>query len=301
MENLFQPSVSYWEGNGSRIAVTGKQLPQYALNKTSLVLLIHGYNNNQKEASAAYKRFLEIQNKKFGLVTANVVGVYWPGDNWEGAAFYMQAIGKAKKVAPNLARDLFEIAEARGYLKIDIITHSLGSRLTLETIKELQSLIKASGKPSGLTIGRVAFMAGAVPTYYLEQPKKLERALTAFEGILNLYSENDRVLKYAFPLGQTLAGERLLPVALGRKAWLNGSLIAKPISQVPNTGADHSDYWGGSSDKVACLENAGRAVREFLPLGIQPGRVTPLRIASVGRNIPSRYCTAKRDIDVRLT
>src|SRR5579863_5109706 len=162
MANLFQPSISYWQGNGTQVRATGNPTPATALNQTSLLLLIHGYNNSQVEASAAFNRFLQLQQNT-RTITANLVGVFWPGYNWEGPLYYMQSIGQAELVAPNLAQDLYKAAQIRKYLKIDIVAHSLGCRLALETIKQLLQIKQTDPSLGGLVIGQVAFMAGAVP------------------------------------------------------------------------------------------------------------------------------------------
>ena len=222
MAGLFQPYISYRQGTGTQIRNPGLQQPGATLNQSSLLLLIHGYNNTQAEASASYSLFSTLQNQ-LGTVTANLAGVYWPGSNWEGAAYYMQAIGQSLKVAPDLANDLYRAAQARKYLKIDIIAHSLGCRLALETIKQLLIIKNTDPSLGGLVIGQVVFMAGAVPTAYLEDINKLRPALSAFNSTLSLYSQDDMVLHWAFPVGESLAGEGFFPVALGRKNWSGGS------------------------------------------------------------------------------
>ncbi|WP_192825301.1 alpha/beta hydrolase [Rufibacter sp. LB8] len=166
MESYYAPSVSYWDGRGTRVRDNGLLKPSSALNQSNPVLFIHGYNNDQRDASAAYTRFMGLLGSPAGP-NARVVGVYWPGHNWEGALFYMQAIGKAKEVAPKLAQDLYTQARNRGYLKVDIVAHSLGCRLTLETVREILALRRRDGErhilPACLVVGKVVFMAGGGP------------------------------------------------------------------------------------------------------------------------------------------
>lgn len=299
MSRRFEPSLSYREktaGGGVR-GIPLETLSRILTRHSSVVLLLHGYNNDLEDASAAYTRFQGL----LGEVRANVVGVFWPGDNWEGPLYYMRAIGQAQKVAPLLAGDLHTAAWARGHYRIDIVAHSLGSRLALETIRELLDRLRTYPVP-GLTIGRIVFMAGAVPTHYLEvgpgSPRSLRGAIGALEAAMSLYSEDDRVLHYAFPLGQSAAREGFLPVALGRRGWPGGALLTPALRQERNQGAGHSDYWGGGSKNEQALGQAARYVRGFIDLGVpQVRELEPRGLAerpsSPGREITGRKVTSR--------
>jgi pimeloyl-ACP methyl ester carboxylesterase len=283
------PALSYWPTAWAERTTSANDAQQLLAAAPSVVLLVHGYNNNPTEASAAYEQFRRYQTPE---VRAALVSVYWPGDNWEGPLYYMQAIGKARRVAPLLAADLYAAARRRGYYRIDLIAHSLGARLVLETLRELLALLRVAPLP-GLTIGRVVLMAGAVPTAYLEdearQEASLHAPLQAAEGVLSLYSEKDPVLHWAFPLGQSVVGERFLPVALGRRAWSDGGRLPRPVRQERNVGAGHSDYWGGDSPRTAQLRQAAGFIRTFLPqLGTPPARTT------ARYDLPTRDTTSAR-------
>jgi len=208
----FEPWISYrLAPNGGGIQQTAiESSPELLKRSSSILFLIHGYNNDQPDASSAFNSFAELQ-MELGAVRANLVGVYWPGDNWENGAYYMQAIGKVKALAPRFARDIRAAAAARGYLRIEIIAHSLGCRLALEVLREL-----ADNPSPALVIGKIIFMAAAVPTFYFREGRPLRAAYAMIEGSKSLYSEADRVLHWAFPLGQSLMGEGFFPTALGR-------------------------------------------------------------------------------------
>ena len=120
-------------------------------------------------------------------------------------------------------------------------------------------------------IGRVVLMAAAVPSEMLERRGKFFDLLMelAAEGIeiRVLHSTSDKVLHFAFPPGQSLAGAgeasgralgRIGPIATmpGYKATLNGVVIG---------GADHSDYWGDGAKGPS--EQATRDAGTFLKLG----------------------------------
>ncbi len=203
--------------------------PQNPLNGNQhVILLLHGYNNNEAQALASYNQFL---SKLGGAVPAYVVGIYWPGDNWEGPVYYMQSMAHVRQVAALLARDIYNAAANTRYLQIDMVAHSLGNRLVLETMKRLQALMAQSATTGNahapaLVIGNMAFMAGAVPISYLGDARPLYDAITGFGKTLSLYSHKDLVLHYGFLRGESLLEEGMLPIALGRRYWAGGQYAA---------------------------------------------------------------------------
>ncbi|MES2455540.1 MAG: alpha/beta hydrolase [Bacteroidota bacterium] len=300
MTDFFKPSISYWAGSGTEIRDTALQVPSGALNQRSLVLLVHGYNNDVQDASDAFKRFLSLQQSS-RTIGANLVGVYWPGANWSGPLYYMAAVSQAKKVAVTFARDLYEQAIKGGnYLKVDFVAHSLGCRLTLETIKELVRIKQNNPSLGGLVLGRVVFMAGAVPTRYLDDLQFLRGAITAFGGTMSLFSEDDLVLHWAFPAGQTAAWEGFFPVALGRKKWSGDNFLAPPIQQIRNPNAGHGDYWGGDDDHLDRKAFAAGKVAEFIQIGEQLPRSIHSADASLVRDVVPRKVEGARTVKGRV-
>src|ERR1051325_6210166 len=135
-------SISYRKRNGKGGGVN--RAPQRIPNKgSSTTFFIHGYNNDYDSALGSYERFLE----RLGITETspdNIVEVFWPGDNWEGPLFYMQAVGQALQVAPLFARDIITAAKTQGYIRINFVSHSLGNRLALETVKEILNQTSSS-------------------------------------------------------------------------------------------------------------------------------------------------------------
>jgi len=288
MSNYTLASLSYRvKDKGGAVSSRGKVLPSSGLNKSSLLILIHGYNNDQINALKSYQQFLELQ-EEIKDFSANILEVFWPGDNWEGFLYYMQSIGKVKEVAKLFAQDIYNAASARGFLVIDFIAHSLGCRLILETINILLSL-QRNEKVPGLVIRNVVFMAGAVPVNYLNERGILRDSVEYFKGALSLFSQSDSVLHYGFPIGQTLAREGIFPVALGRRKWADGNNVVPRLNQINNQGANHSDYWGADSKKPDILKNTAKYVRTFIDMGAIPNRKI------VTRNT-STYNSLSRDI-----
>jgi pimeloyl-ACP methyl ester carboxylesterase len=256
-------------------------LHELPLQTTKLVLLIHGFNVTEDEAFGTYRRFCsEQQQLADGDIGSSVsndrafIEVDWPGGidaakavSWAGYPF---AVSQAKELGPRIAADLGEAARRLGHLSLDVVAHSLGCRLAIETIRALSPSITVTG---------VVFQAAALDVEQLESP--LDRfglrsaLLNAKCRIHSLYSEGDRVLSWAFPRGQELALEAVgwtkAPTALGHTRWDHASILGTSLRQVQIGGAGHSDYWGGGG-KPKQVRNAQYEVRSalgFRPPGVR--------------------------------
>lgn len=241
------------------------------------LVLVHGFNNHQGEAAAAYLGFRRRQCEIFRDVSPEGLekrlgDTFWPGDakgfgplDWLDFMIYPVSVGVAQDAAPLLADLLWRMPNLE---RVDFIAHSLGCRLTLETL----TLLLQRGRPA---IGRVCLMAAAVPCDMLEPGGQFEATLwqlqTAGTEIRVLHSKMDPVLQFAFPPGQTLAGEPSMR-ALGRYG---------PPPDMPGRGANvsehrvfnagHGDYWGHNPG--APMEDATRDAGVFLRLGDQPRQI----------------------------
>ena len=240
--------------------------------KTCLVL-VHGFNNTDSEAAIAYQGFRKRQIEIFGGQVEKTIesyfgDAYWPGDaDWwwvfDKADFlvYPVSVHAAKKAA----KELFELIVRMPNLEqLDIVAHSLGCRVTLETLL----LLRSRALPR---VRSVCFMAAAVPAEMLEPGGRFYDLLVQLgsEGtrIEVLHSDSDTVLHYAFPPGQAAAGggEGSLR-ALGRVGvtqtmpWAGYSLNGQPVA-----GAKHGDYWGHSG--TVASKNATKAAGQFLDIG----------------------------------
>lgn len=271
-----------------------------------LVLLIHGYNNNRLKAVEAYKGFHDRQHDQdpadhYGS-DRKFVELYWPGDAAWGIAsflFYMGSIDRARESATVLGGYLAECFQ-NDQVRIDIVAHSMGCRLALELLQTL------AVHPQ-LQIARIVFMAAAVPTFMLEgsPPGRLRSGYNAVihEGARSLYSSDDRVLAFAFPLGQTLAGdgEGFVPTALGHEYWVSGS-VPFNLGQAENTGAGHGDYWGGGNPKprpLSCARAAAREVRDYLRFTSAGDRSVSVRPLMESSALEARAIAEKREIAAR--
>jgi pimeloyl-ACP methyl ester carboxylesterase len=250
-----------------------------------LVLLIHGFNNTIAEAQNAYTAFMSLQSKLANYAAGDdfapdrdFVEVYWKGDDWgpASAVYYPNAIPNAIQTATALALVLKNLAILRpGGLSLQIVAHSLGTRLSLELLKSL------SGDPH-ITVSRLVFFAAATPTFMMEgdgQAEGLRRAYEEMvtEGAMSLYSGADIVLSKAFPVGQSIApgAEGFFPVALGHRYWT--SIHCPPtLLQGENKNANHSDYWGWNrATEETCGKWANIVTRQFLGFSGLGDRATP--------------------------
>lgn len=280
------PSLSLRERDcGGAVQDPPAPNPPDVLRSTwSLVLLVHGYNNDLRAGSQAYDGFRLVQREiaQAGpdrpAIDRHVVGVYWPGDaDWGivSALYYPWSIEKARQSADVLARVLGEAVRESGFKQIDVVAHSMGCRLTLELLRQLRA-------QSGILVRRVVLMAGAVPTFMLavgdEHELRAAYDTMVREGAMSLFSPDDMVLALAFPLGQTLggAGEGWLPTALGHD-FCPSPLAPPNLGQHQVDGAGHSDYWGWREETRDRARESGLLVRGFLGLGPIPERVVAPR------------------------
>lgn len=259
------------------------------LTRRECLVLVHGFNNTDSEASEAYLGFRSREKEIFSppdpQTYEHLFGdAFWPGDaDWwsffDKADFliYPAAVHTAVRAATELANALWRMPNLE---TVDFIGHSLGSRVVLETLL----LLRTRALPR---VRRVALMAAAVPSEMLEPGGRFYDLLIALHGegttIDILHSSADTVLHYAFPPGQSLAGGREASErALGRfgpSPLMPG--YRSNISEREIDGAAHGDYWGHSrtAPSRVATEEAGR----FLKLGEIAREIGRARMLGVPR------------------
>lgn len=272
-----------------------------------VVLLIHGYNNDLKAALEAFDGFHARQKDTDGDARYGVgrvfVEVCWPGDAaWGGvsAMFYMWSIRRAQESADALADYLLALYPV-GNVRIDLVAHSMGCRLSLELLKALDA------KAAQLDVGRMLLMAGAVPVKLLADTQPAQRLRPAYdrvlrEGVRSLYSGSDMILAWAFPAGQSFApgDEGLMPTALGHEFWVESS-VPLNLGQVENPSAGHSDYWGWNTQPQAlhCAQKAAQEIREFLQFPSAGSRSVSARPLQESSAMEAREIAEQRFIQAR--
>jgi len=265
-------------------------LPDALARRTCLVL-IHGFNNSDSGAATAYFAFRKRERALFNTVDpdafeAQFGDTFWPGDAQWGFfdkldfLIYPTAVHTAVEAAKDLDALLAKLPNLE---RVDFIAHSLGARVVLETLV----LLRKRALPK---IARVVLMAPAVPSEMLEPGGKFFDLLMQLwaEGIevRVLHSLDDKVLHWAFPPGQSLAGKaEASERALGRygpSVMMPG--WSKTLKGITITGADHGDYWGdgAAGPSLQSTTEAGN----FLRLGDVRREVSPARALSTPVALP---------------
>ena len=233
--------------------------------KSEVVLLVHGYNNKVEDAADSYNSFIDNVNKKtLRPLLSNdpqkgnlpVFKLFWPGD-WDvndivSSASYPWMVRRAPKVADVLEKYLNTLNGPGGQpMQIHVVAHSLGCRVTLDLI----SLLRSRPQSGNHKIVSFTLMAAAVPEYmlsdgdifsFLPEPDKKSQVLV---------SRKDTVLHWAFPPGQTAAGEGFFPTAVGRFGLPNIWERSTDFTKKGSSGYGHSNYWSGdeSAAEVAAF------------------------------------------------
>lgn len=231
--------------------------PRAALDmngKSEVLLLIHGYNNDEEDAETSYSKFLKNialsrLGRRFGM---NVFQVYWPGD-WKvfSALSYPFMVKRAPLVAEKLENLIRGMSGPGGTpMQIRIVAHSLGCRVTLELIH----LINTVPQTGNHRVASFCLMAAAVPEKMVDVNGRLHDA-ARLNNVRSkvLHSRSDITLHWAFPVGQTAAGsgEYFFPTAVGR----SGQPEIWSSSSVNIDGYDHSDYWKGQNTVAPVLDS----------------------------------------------
>jgi len=241
--------------------------PPFPHGRRRVVLLVHGYNSTEDAARASYKEFTE-DLKKIGrgaaALLADLGKVYWPGDADLGPVSFLSypfEMGPAKDSAAVLARYLPTLVGPGGTpTEIYLVAHSLGNRVILELLDRLAAAPSASARFAGTCL-----MAAAVQVDMVEPGRRLWPGAVLSRKTLTLYSRDDNVLRWAFPLGQTAAGEGFFPTAVGRFGQPAGLWTER--RQLSGNG--HGDYWKDARSAALVARFLGVAV----PMEIQASTI----------------------------
>lgn len=253
-----------------------------------VVLLVHGFNNNYKEAGASFNAFLG----NLPPVPWDLGRCYWPGDadfgpvQWLDFLSYPSEIPDARLSAKRLAGFLSAAATRNPTLEIILVGHSLGCRLILELLDRY-----AKGKNAPAPAVRfVLLMAAAVPVKLSTAGERLWRASRLANDTYVLFSPDDVVLRYAFPAGQTLAAVMGMDDGFYLKAvGLNGEprefATEDPLQAC---GQGHGDYWGYPEAALFLAEKLGASVARVVRERCLAYRATETAAPPAARALPER-------------
>jgi hypothetical protein len=159
--------------------------------EASVVVLLHGFNVNFRDGRNGLLRLA-------GLLSASqdagIVAVTWPGDHWTGPLSYSFEGRDADDTAFELTRYLDDVL--RPDATLSFVAHSLGCRVTMETVKRL--------RPLGRSIGQVCLMAPAIDDDSLAGPAEYRAETLDVDRLAVMSSRKDSVLKFAYPPGDLL-------------------------------------------------------------------------------------------------
>ena len=255
---------------------------------SSIVLLVHGFNNDEVEAGDSYMAMREGLNTLLSRCAVDrqtrrrfqsqIWELYWPGyqpltgvgpagnrrTKWESGPSALSYCMEVRKARTWVADGLADYLRRHGPLNVFCVAHSLGCRVVTEVLKRL------SGRGAkGVQCVGYLLMAAAVPNDKLGFFGELREGARTPKKRYCLHSWQDGVLKYTFGPGQLLAGEVPpwgLPVAAGlggrpRDLW----------SEHAATGLGHGGYWGDglfrdvSVASQVCENMFGLAMPRTLP------------------------------------
>jgi hypothetical protein len=212
-----------------------------------LILLFHGYANDLTSARGSYTNFITNLQKDWpraGALLPDIFRFYWPGDkSWSIFSFlsYPLEIGPAQGSAQLLAEYLADVPGPNGgMIDVYLIAHSLGNRVAMELLQ----IFSAGELPGHVNVKGACLMAAAVPVSKVDAGGDLHSAAT-FTRFFVLFSPGDGVLHFAFPPGETAAGDAFFPTAVGRfgqplNQWANKQLMTYGAK---SDLYGHHDYW----------------------------------------------------------
>ena len=248
-----------------------------------VILLVHGYNDHEKYADCAYQQFHDICTSSsvttFKLPFARL---QWPGDEANaitGAVEYARALNHAKQSAAALAPLLARwAATVPSGARLHLIAHSLGNRVALETICQLQVA------NSAIQVATLGMLAAAVEVDHVSPGGMLNSASVAADRSIVLHSTSDLVLHWLFSPGQFTAGEGFLKEAVGRYGNPQGQWSAH---QAFNS-FGHSNYWFDPGAVDYLLGQMGIPTNRLTPENTAPSGPMPPPNATPVASTPSR-------------
>jgi hypothetical protein len=220
-----------------------------ATRGADVTFLIHGFNVSRDEALAMYDK-LEPMLARIAEEDL-IVTVLWPGDSKFGFLSFSVEGRDADDTGLAFIRFLEDyVAPDAG---LNFASHSLGARVVMETVDRVRT-----ARPN--PVGQVCLTAPAIDSDSLTHPAKYIAAVASLSRVAVLSSKRDRVLKWAYPLGDLLESFLFASAdgahsALGRKGPKKDSTAPPAIWQriystrIPKkVRARHADYFPGQSD-----------------------------------------------------
>ena len=209
---------------------TAWALPPHRIRGADILFAVHGFNVSYQGGMRVLARL----EAELDLPEMSFVGVLWPGDWWVPFINYPAEAGDAVVCGRRLAAFIDRtLQHARS---LSFVSHSLGARVVLETIKDM-----------GRSASEVCLTAPAVDDNCFKLQYLLAGTNAARTTILS--SRRDMALKLAYAMGD-FAGDITYDTDSPWRAALgyHGPRPSTPErvwpTQIPDpAGYDHSDYF----------------------------------------------------------
>ena len=157
-----------------------------------VLMLVHGYNNEQDEIYDAYSIIEEKVRTHLGSKYDDIIGYIWPGGDsrleWSPAKRSANAIARRFRL---LVRCLAQSASS-----FDLMSHSLGARVILKAMKQVV------GNNGEIFVENYYCTAASVDDEVLEKEEEFHNAIDKFGKILVFHSRRDGVLSFAYRLAE---------------------------------------------------------------------------------------------------
>jgi pimeloyl-ACP methyl ester carboxylesterase len=167
--------------------------PGRPIRRRRRILLIHGFNADEKVVDKGYRRFRENLATVASGLDVEIKTLQWPG-----RFLYGNAVRHVNAIYANILAD-FLARSARGQIQeLVLVAHSMGCRLVIEALERLDPADSAVVLPKI----RLFLMAAAVPTRLLQIGTGHRAVVAACAHSEVLYSPHDEALGAVFSIGQ---------------------------------------------------------------------------------------------------
>lgn len=207
-----------------------------------VAFLVHGFNVNRRDGQ---EKLLNLARNLPSNPDTACVAVTWPGDSWARFASYPFEGNDADDTGTELARFIDRVLPAG--TELAFVSHSLGARVVMECLRRL-----GAGR---YPVGQVCVMAAAMDDTSLADAHLYLKVAEDAGRVAVLSSARDKVLRFAYPLGDALQAFLFFRRDdAGRALGLRGprakesEAVPTPVThtQIPNArNVDHGDYLDG--------------------------------------------------------
>jgi esterase/lipase superfamily enzyme len=195
------------------------------LKNKRVLVLIHGFNSPTPYSNYHNIR-VNVENLELASAYDFVIGYVWP--SYDDSVEYRIAKTQLQKVKPILAKTLSHLSSS--VASVDVIAHSMGNRLLLETLNSMQEGAKQ-------VVRNFFAWAPAVDNESIDMNQVYYPATQLCQNLYVFFSQRDGVLKWDYPIPE-------LDMALGLAGDENSSQLPKNTQLVDCTDVidEHSAY-----------------------------------------------------------